>query len=33
MIKELTNLIRGNGFKPKIKPDAYIATTLADRYS
>jgi len=33
MIKELTNLIRGNGFEPKIKPDAYIATTLADRYS
>jgi len=33
MVKELTNLIRGNGFEPKIKPEAYIATTLADRYS
>lgn len=33
MIKELTGLIRGNGFEPKIKPEAYIATTLADRFS
>ncbi len=33
MIKELTGLIRGNGFEPKIKPDSCIATTLADRYS
>jgi len=33
MIKELTGLIRGNGFEPKIKPEAYIATTLADKYS
>jgi len=33
MIKELTGLIRANGFEPKIKPEAYIATTLADRYS
>ncbi len=33
MIKELTGLIRGNGFEPKIKPEAYIASILADRYS
>ena len=33
MIRELTGLIRGNGFEPKIKPEAYIASTLADRYS
>lgn len=33
MIKELTGLIRGNGFEPKIKPESYIASTLADRYS
>ena len=33
MVKELTNLIKGNGFEPKIKPESFIATTLADRYS
>ena len=33
MIKELTGLIRGNGFEPKIKPESFIASTLADRYS
>ncbi len=33
MIKELTGLIRGNGFEPKIKPEAYIASVVADRYS
>lgn len=33
MIKELTGLIRGNGFEPKIKPEAFIASTVADRYS
>jgi hypothetical protein len=33
MVKELTSLIRGNGFEPKIKPESCIATTLADRYS
>jgi predicted RNase H-related nuclease YkuK (DUF458 family) len=33
MVKELTGLIRGNGFEPKIKPEAYIASTVADRYS
>ncbi len=33
MIKELVGLIRGNGFEPKIKPEACIASILADRYS
>jgi len=33
MVRELTGLIRGNGFEPKIKPESYIASTLADRYS
>jgi len=32
MIKEVTGLIRGNGFEPKIKPEAYVASTVADRY-
>jgi predicted RNase H-related nuclease YkuK (DUF458 family) len=33
MIKEVVGLIRGNGFEPKIKPEAFAATTVADRYS
>jgi predicted RNase H-related nuclease YkuK (DUF458 family) len=33
MVKEVTGLIRGNGFEPKIKPEAYVASTVADRYS
>jgi predicted RNase H-related nuclease YkuK (DUF458 family) len=33
MIKEVTGLIKGNGFEPKIKPEAYVASTVADRYS
>ena len=33
MVKELTGLIRGNGFEPKIKPEACIASVVADRYS
>jgi len=33
MIKEVINLIRGNGFEPKIKPESYVASTVADRYS
>lgn len=32
MIKEVTGLIKGNGFEPKIKPEAYVASTVADRY-
>ena len=33
MIKELTGLIRGNGFEPKIKPESYVASVVADRYA
>jgi len=33
MIKELTGLIRGNGFETKIKPESYVASIVADRYS
>ena len=33
MIKEVTGLIRGNGFEPKIKPEAYVASVVADRFS
>ena len=33
MIKEVTGLIRGNGFEPKIKPESFAASNVADRYS
>lgn len=33
MIKEVTGLIVGNGFEPKIKPEAYVASIVADRFS
>jgi len=33
MIREVTGLIRGNGFEPKIKPESYVASVVADRYS
>jgi len=33
MIKEVTGLIRGNGFEPKIKPEAFVASVVADRFS
>lgn len=33
MIKEVTGLIRGNGFEPRIKPEAYAASVVADRYT
>mgnify|MGYP001566808453 CR=1 FL=1 len=33
MIKEVTGLIRGNGFEPKIKPESFVASSVADRYS
>lgn len=33
MIKEVTGLIRGNGFEPRIKPEAFAASVVADRYS
>lgn len=33
MIKEVTGLIRGNGFEPKIKPYSFAASTVADRFA
>ncbi len=33
MIKEVTGLIRGNGFEPCIKPASFAASVVADRYS
>ena len=33
MIREVTGLIRGNGFEPKIKPESFVASTVADRFS
>ncbi len=33
MIKEVIGLIRSNGFEPKIKPEAFVAATVADRYA
>jgi len=33
MIREVIGLIRGNGFEAKIKPEAFAATCVADRFS
>jgi len=33
MIREVIGLIRGNGFEPKIKPESFVASSVADRYS
>ncbi|MCP6719007.1 MAG: ribonuclease H-like YkuK family protein [Patescibacteria group bacterium] len=33
MIKEVVGLIKGNGFEPKIKPESYVASVVADRYT
>jgi len=33
MIKEIVGLIKGNGFEAKIKPEAYVASIVADRFS
>ena len=33
MIKEVAGLIRGNGFEPKIKPESYVASVVADRFT
>lgn len=33
MIKEVIGLIVGNGFEPKIKPESFAASCVADRYS
>jgi len=32
MVKEVTGLIRGNGFEPKIKPESFAASSVADRF-
>lgn len=33
MIKEIIGLIRGNGFEVKIKPESFVASVVADRYT
>ncbi len=33
MIREVVGLIKGNGFEAKIKPEAYVASVVADRYA
>ncbi len=33
MIKEVAGLIRSNGFTPKIKPQSFAASIVADRFS
>ena len=33
MIKEITGLIRGNGFIPQIKPEAFAASSVADKFA
>jgi len=32
MIKEVIGFIKGNGFEPKIKPESYVASSVADKY-
>jgi uncharacterized protein len=32
MIKEVVGMVSGNGFKAKIKPESYGASSVADRY-
>lgn len=33
MIKEVVGIIRGNGFEPKLKPESFAASNVADRYT
>lgn len=33
MIKEVVGMVRGNGFKAKIKPESYAASNIADKYA
>ncbi len=33
MVKEVTGLIRANGFEPRIKPMSFAASVVADRYT
>lgn len=32
MIKEVVGIVQGNGFKAKIKPDSYAASSIADKH-
>jgi len=33
MLREITGLIRGNGFEPVIKPFSFAASAVCDRYT
>ncbi|MEK7061843.1 MAG: ribonuclease H-like YkuK family protein [Patescibacteria group bacterium] len=33
MVKEVTGLIRSSGFEPRIKPQSFAASVVADRYT
>jgi len=33
MIKEVVGMVRGNGFKAKIKPESFAASSVADKYA
>ena len=33
MVKEVVGLIKGHGFEPKIKPQSFAASVVADRYT
>lgn len=33
MIREVVGIVRGNGLTPKIKPEAYGASTIADKHA
>jgi len=33
IIKELVGLVRNNGFEARIKPEAYVASTVADKHA
>lgn len=33
MIKELVGMVNGNGFKAKVKPSAFAAASVADKYT
>jgi predicted RNase H-related nuclease YkuK (DUF458 family) len=33
MIKEVVGMVQGNGFKAKIKPDSWVASSVADKHA
>jgi predicted RNase H-related nuclease YkuK (DUF458 family) len=33
LIREIVGMVMGSGFNAKIKPDAYAASSVADRYT